>query len=121
LALAVAAGTYAVVVDGADGSVSEHRLGSQAPGAVLPPTAGLRVWSSRVSAGRRATVLSVPLAALAAQGVGAVSFAAMQATAALPVITAVGRCGSLGWLARLAASLADSLGCLLACLPPFTC
>jgi hypothetical protein len=80
-------GTYAIVVDGSTGNVSEHRLGTQAPGTALPRTAGLTVFAQRVAGGRRSTFVGVPMAALAAQGL---SFAAARQAASLPIITAIG-------------------------------
>ena len=83
----MAAGTYAIVVEGVNGTVSEHQLGTQAPGTTLPPSAGLRIYSQDVSGGRRVTRVAVSLAALSGHHI---SFDAMLESASLPVITAIG-------------------------------
>jgi hypothetical protein len=70
-----------------NGTVSEHQLGTQAPGTTLPPSAGLRIYSQDVSGGQRVTRVAVSLAALSGHHI---SFDAMLESASLPVITAIG-------------------------------
>jgi hypothetical protein len=83
-------GTYAFVVDGNTGSVTERALGDHNPGQLLP--ASVRVASNSVAGGVRTVVLT-----RAAAGASPQHYSFSETAAGVPVIGAVGAGPSLAY------------------------
>lgn len=99
-ATVMAQGTYAVVVDG-HGNISEHSLGHETAGVVLPTS--LKLESRQISGnGRIVVVVSRPLTN-AAGGRFQLSWPTLQANPALDMIAAVGSGPTFAYHKRKAA------------------